>query len=69
MLGIVLASGEGTQASTIQTITNSMVSSFTSMTSDMMSGVGSILPVVLPIVGAIAVIFLGVRLFNRLSKG
>lgn len=55
--------------SVIGGLTSSMVSSFTSMVSDMMSGIGSILPVVLPITGAVAVIFLGVRLFKKLSKG
>lgn len=56
-------------SSAIDTLVTSMETSFTSMTSDMMDGIGGILPIVLPIVGAVAVVFLGVRLFKKLSKG
>lgn len=65
LLGIATAEG----GTSISTIVSSMQSSFTTTANEMMSAIGSILPVLLPIVGAIAVIFLGVRLFKRLSKG
>lgn len=58
-----------TEPSTISTVVSAMKTQFTSMTSDMLSGIGEIVPVVLPIVGAVAVVFLGIRLFKRLSKG
>lgn len=59
----------GESGTSISTIVTSMQSSFQSTANEMMSAVGNILPILLPIVGAIAVIFLGVRLFKRLSKG
>lgn len=58
-----------TESNSISSLVNSMTTSFTSITGDMMSGIGSILPIVLPVVGGIAVIFLGIRLFKKLSKG
>lgn len=58
-----------TETSTISTLVSAMKTSFTSMTSDMLSGIGEIVPVVLPIVGGVAVVFLGIRLFKKLSKG
>lgn len=63
-----VATGEGAGTS-INTIVSSMQTSFQSTASQMMTAIGNILPVLLPIVGAVAVIFLGVRLFKRLSKG
>lgn len=57
------------EASAIDTLVSSMGTTFTSMTSDMMSGIGTILTAVLPIVGGVAVITLGIRLFKKLSKG
>lgn len=59
----------GESGTSISTIVTSMQTSFQSTANEMMSAVGNILPILLPIVGAIAVIFLGVRLFKRLSKG
>lgn len=55
-------------ATPMETITGSLTSGFTSIVSDMMTSIGSILPIVLPVVGAVAVIFLGVKLFKRLAK-
>lgn len=55
-------------ASPMETITSSLTSGFTSIVGDMMSSIGEILPIVLPVVGAVAVIFLGVKLFKKLAK-
>ena len=56
------------ESNAISTITSAMTTAFTSIVGDMMTTIGGILPIVLPVVGAVAVIFLGVRLFKRLSK-
>ena len=56
------------ESNAMSTITSAMTTSFTSIVGDRMTTIGSILPIVLPVVGAVAVIFLGVRLFKRLAK-
>lgn len=61
----VLAS-ESTSA--IGNVVNSMTTSFTSQVSEITSGIGSIVPTLLPIVGVIAVVFIGLKLFRRMAK-
>lgn len=63
LLGV--ATGDG--GTSISTVVSAMTSSFQSTANEMLSAIGNILPIVLPIVGAVAVIFLGVRLFRRLT--
>lgn len=56
------------ESSAITTVVNSMVSSFTSQASDIASGVGSIIVPLLPIVGVVAVVFLGIKIFRRVAR-
>lgn len=56
------------ESSAISSVVNSMVSNFTSQASDIASGIGSIIVPLLPIVGAVAVVFLGIKLFRRVAK-
>lgn len=62
---LLLLEGE---TSAISTVVNSMTSSFTTQVADITAGIGSIVPVLLPIVGVIAVVFIGIKLFRRMAK-
>lgn len=53
----------------METLITSLTTSIGSMATDAMSAIGSILPVVLPIVGGLVVITVGVKLFKRFAKG
>lgn len=56
------------ESNAMSTITSAMTTAFTSIVGDMMTTIGNILPIVLPIVGAVSVISLGVKLFRRFAK-
>lgn len=58
----------GGSTSAISDVVSSMTTSFTSQVSDITAGIGSIVPVLLPIVGVIAVVFIGMKLFRRMAK-
>lgn len=62
-----LALAEGETAS-ISTVTSSMTTAFTGFASDALSAIGSIVPVVLPIMGALVVVGIGVKVFKRFAK-
>ena len=51
----------------METLVTSLTSGFTSIVSDMMGAIGSIVPVALPVVGAIAVVGIGIRLFRSMA--
>lgn len=49
-------------------IADTLGTSFTGVASDMMDAIGTILPIALGVGGAILVIYLGWKLFKRLTK-
>lgn len=51
----------------MDTLVTSLVSGFTSTASSMLSAVGQIVPVMLPVVGGIAVVTIGVKIFRKLN--
>lgn len=53
---------------TTVSITETLGTAFTGVASDMMEAIGTVLPIALGIGGAVLVIFLGWKLFKRLSK-
>lgn len=48
-------------------LTNALVSGFTSIAGDMVSAIGSIVPVALPVLAAVAVVGLGIRVFKKVT--
>lgn len=60
---------EGGTTSSNDALVNSLVSGFTSTTQDALSGIAKIAPVALPIIGAIVVVTLGIKIFKRISRG
>lgn len=49
-------------------INAALSTAFTSVSSDMMEAIGTVLPIALGVAGAILVVFLGWKLFKRLTK-
>lgn len=49
------------------TIASALGSAFTTAVSDIMSAISTILPIVLPVLGAIAVISVGIRVFKKVT--
>lgn len=61
----VLASGE--TDSSLSTVETALESSFKSVGSSMTSVVGKILPIALPIMGAVVLIGFGIKIFKKIS--
>lgn len=53
----------------VSSVTTAMTGAFSTTASDAMTAIGNILPIVLPILGAVVVVILGVKLFKKFSKG
>lgn len=68
-LPVVAHANESGSTSTNDTLINSLVQGFTSTTNDALSGIAKIAPVALPIIGAIVIVFLGIKIFKRVSRG
>ena len=64
MSGIVLLTDavEGTG------ITSALTTALSTIASDMMSSISAIVPIALPIMGAIAVVGIGVRIFKKVTS-
>lgn len=56
------------ESSAISSVVSSMTTQFGSMVTEISSGIGSIVPVLLPILGVVAVIFIGLKLFRKIAK-
>lgn len=52
----------------IQQVVSAMTSQFTTDVGDIVTGIGSLVPILLPIVGVVAMIFIGLKLFRRMVK-
>lgn len=68
MLNAVLLM-ETTGGSAMDGLVSSMTSGFTTMASDAIGAIGSILPVVLPILGALIVINIGIKTVKKTTRG
>lgn len=67
MLFPTMAYAEETAVST-SGISTALTSSLSSIASDCITAIGGVLPYVLPVMGAIVVITVGVKLFKRFAK-
>ena len=57
-----------TSASTIETVTNALKSGITDIASDAMNAIAGVVPVALPVMGAIVVVGIGIRIFKKVSS-
>lgn len=55
------------ETSDTTSIVTAMTSAFSTAASDCMSAISSILPVAIPVVGAIAVIGIGIKIFKKVT--
>ena len=51
----------------MEALTTSLVSGLTTTATDMLGAVGSIVPVALPVMGGIAVVGIGIKLFKKVT--
>lgn len=56
-------------ASATPTLSESMVTAFTSAASEIVSTVTALIPVLLPIISMFAVVGAGIKIFRKLAKG
>lgn len=56
-------------ATAMQTITTALVNGFTTIVSDIMTGIGNVLPVVLPVFGALMLIGIILGLVKKFKRG
>lgn len=54
---------------TSSSVVTALSTAFSSVASDAMDAIGAVLPIALPIMGAILVVFIGIRLFKKSAKG
>ena len=52
----------------MEAVTTSLVTAITSFAGDAMGDIGSIVPVALPIMGAIVVVGIGIKVFRKFAK-
>lgn len=48
-------------------LTTALVTGFTNVATDMVNAIGSIVPVVLPVMAAVAVVGLGIKVFKKVT--
>lgn len=66
---MVFSALEGsTSTSTIETVTNALKSGITDIASDAMNAIAGVVPVALPVMGAIVVVGIGIRIFKKVSS-
>lgn len=53
----------------MEAVVTSLTSAITTFAGDAMGAIGTIIPVVLPIMGAIVVVGIGIKVFKKFSKG
>ena len=54
-------------ASSLDAITTTMTNSFTEIGASIMSMIGKVLPIALPVIGAVMVIVFGVKIFKKVT--
>lgn len=63
----VTAFAEPTGSSTNASITESMVTAFTSIKDDILSAIAKIAPIALPVLGAGLIVVLGIKIFKKVT--
>lgn len=53
---------------TTSSIQNALTTGFSTVASDALSAISAILPIALPVLGAVVVIMVGIRIFKRVAK-
>lgn len=61
-LGFVLTEGE-----TTATVSSALGTAFTSVASDCMNAITTILPIALPVLGALVVVGIGIKIFKKVT--
>lgn len=59
----------GAGGGAMEGLVSSMTSGFATMASDALSAIGSIMPVVLPVMGGIIVVGIGIKIAKKMTKG
>mgnify|MGYP004528404009 CR=1 FL=1 len=62
-MGIALAN----EASTIATVTGALTTGISTIASDAMGAIGSVVPAALPIMGAVVVVGIGIKVFKKVA--
>lgn len=62
-MGLALAN----EAATIATVTGALTTGISTIAADAMGAVGSVVPVALPIMGAIVVVGIGIKVFKKVT--
>lgn len=62
-MGIALAN----EAGTIATVTGALTTGISTIASDAMSAIGSVVPAALPIMGAVVVVGIGIKVFKKVA--
>lgn len=59
---------ETAPAATMETVTSALTTAMTSVANGAMGAIGDILPIALPVMGAIVVVGIGVKVFKKFVK-
>lgn len=51
----------------MEALTTALTTGFSTVVDDMMSSVGSIVPIALPVMGGIAVVGIGIKIFKKVT--
>lgn len=58
----------GAEAVSISTVTSALTSGLSTVADNCMTAIGAVVPYALPIVGAVIVVTIGIRVFRRIAK-
>lgn len=64
----IVAHAEPTGGSTNDSLITSLTSAFQSQTQDILKGIGQIAPIALPILGAVLVVTIGIKIYKMVAK-
>ena len=64
----VMLAAEAASPTTMEAITTALVTAISTTASNAMDAIAKILPVALPVMGAIVVVTIGIRVFNKFTK-
>lgn len=58
-----------TTTPSITTVTEALTTGLQTVANNLMTAIGNIIPIALPVLGAIAVVGVGISIFNRVRRG
>lgn len=64
----LVMAAEVSSATTMESISSALVTGITSIASGAMSAMASVIPVALPVMGGIAVVGIGIKIFKKVAK-